>query len=144
MSGGAGDDSLAGGPGFFDTASYFDAPAGVDGSMISGTVTGFGTDTLGEGVEVLQGGPYNDTLRSSSGCDKGLQGEGGDDLLIGGPVGGFLMGGPGDDTIQGGSGHQWLVAGAGNDEIDGGDGWDTSSYFDTPGPGGGRPRHRHC
>ena len=57
MAGGAGDDSLAGGPGVFDTASYFDALSGVDGSMVSGTVTGFGTDTLGDGIEVLQGGP---------------------------------------------------------------------------------------
>ena len=101
--------------------------------MVSGTVTGFGADTLGDGIEVLQGGPHSDTLRSSGGFDKGLQGEDGDDLLIGGPVGGFLMGGLGNDTIQGGSGHEWIAAGGGNDEIDGGNGWDTSSYFDAPG-----------
>jgi Ca2+-binding RTX toxin-like protein len=134
MPGGAGDDSLAGGQGAFDTASYFDATSGIDGSLVSGTVTGFGTDVLGDGVEVLQGGPHHDTLRSSGGFDKGLQGEDGDDLLIGGPVGGFLMGGLGNDTIQGGSGHEWIAAGAGDDTIDGGEGWDTSAYFDAPGP----------
>ena len=44
-----------------DTAAYFDATSAVIVSLVTGTATGHGNDTL-VGIENIQGSDYNDTL----------------------------------------------------------------------------------
>jgi hypothetical protein len=55
-----------------------------------------------------------------------INGQGGDDLIIGGSGAETLVGGRGDDTILGGSGAETLIGGSGNDLIDGNGGVDTA------------------
>ena len=64
-------------------------------------------------AEVLLGGSGRDTLTTAESAPTTLRGNGGDDVLIGGPVDDLLVGGPGADLI------------------DGRDGRDTASYDDT-------------
>src|SRR4051812_34774554 len=59
-------------------------------------------------------------------------GLGGNDCLIGGPVGDVLVGGDGGDELDGAAGQDELFGGQGADILDGGDGDDTlDGGFDT-------------
>ena len=87
-----------------DTASYFNATAGVSVSLadITQQSTGAGVDTL-INIENLTGSDFADDLKGSDGSNT-------------------LTGRSGDDTLNGG---------LGADMLDGGDGIDTASYEDS-------------
>jgi Ca2+-binding RTX toxin-like protein len=135
LSGGPGDDTLDGGAGTSDSVSFWDATGGVTASLSTGTSSGGGEgDDTFTGVEILNGGPYDDSLSGGS-SGGGLTGSGGNDTLVAGSGDEFLVGDDGNDTLTGGAGNNFLQGGAGDDTIDGGPaGFDSIAYFDAPGP----------
>ena len=106
----AGDDVYVGGPGV-DTASFSSATAPVSVSLLGGSATGEGTDSIA-GIENVTGSKFADVLTGDgvpnllSGGNGGdfLAGDGGADSLIGGPEGDVLRGGPGNDIVDGNAG----------------------------------------
>lgn len=106
LSGEAGNDTIDGTAGE-DTALFARARA-VSASLMTGTATGEGTDTL-LNIDELWGSRGNDTLVGNDEPNV-LQGTGGDDILTGNG---------GDDT---------LLGQAGADTFDGGDGSDTCDF----------------
>jgi RTX calcium-binding nonapeptide repeat (4 copies) len=139
VEGGAGDDSIAtdlgadnldGGQGF-DAVSYGGraVPVGVvlDGVANDGQ-SGEG-DNVQPTVERIRGGRADDVLSApSAGAAPGpglaLEGEAGNDVLIGGFGADDLRGGPGNDQISGGRSPDVLTGGGGSDSIAGGEGDD--------------------
>lgn len=109
---GAGNDRIRGGGSGFDDVRYPDATGPIDGSLVTGVVTGMGTDTLESGIEQIVGGPFDDTLEGDDGFN-------------------VLIGLAGNDTISAlGGQFDALVGGAGDDNLDGGDGDDLAeNYF---------------
>ena len=105
--GGAGDDSLTGGLGV-DAASFASSTTAVVVSLLSGSASGEGSDTL-TGIENLTGSALGDTLT-------------GDDTAN------TLSGAAGNDTLNGGLGNDVLLGGTGNDSLIGGGGTDTASF----------------
>ncbi|MEO0830005.1 MAG: calcium-binding protein, partial [Pseudomonadota bacterium] len=98
--GGTGTNVLKGGAGV-DTASYRDAGAGVQASLLSSReqVTGVSTD-LFEGIEALEGSNFSDTLEGDTRANT-LSGLGGNDTLLGGRGADRLIGGSGRDLLYG-------------------------------------------
>ena len=136
LNGGGGDDTLDGGPGAdmldggpgADYATYENSAVAVLVRLHDASAVKFGDaegDTL-TGIEHLVGSRYNDTL-AGDGEDNILKGEGGHDVLYGGPAGGDdrMYGGAGDDRLFGGRGNDILTGGEGNDTLRGGPGEDT-------------------
>jgi Ca2+-binding RTX toxin-like protein len=117
LSGGFGDDVIDGGNGTFDSVSFWDATGPVTASLATGTSSGGdeGSDSF-TNVEVLNGGPYSDTLTGNDG-DNSLWGAGGNDTLTGAGGNDFVDGGAGDDTMDGG-----------------GQQFDAAAFFDESGP----------
>ena len=123
LSGGAGADTLDGGSGV-DTASYANAGAGVDVSLLTGLGSaGEASGDVLSGIEGLVGSAFVDQL---TGSDLGnvIDGGAGDDLLVGLRGNDTLIGGAEDDTLNGGKGKDFL---------DGGAGVDTASYANAVG-----------
>jgi hypothetical protein len=80
----------------------------------------------------FNGNEGNDTLDASgaglvSGFIPFLNGNEGDDLILGGPNTEFMDGGAGNDTLRGGAGDDTILGGSGNDLIEGGVGNDSLS-----------------
>lgn len=129
LRGGGGDDTLRGDPGQdsllggtgTDTATYADAPRGVDVDLAAGTATGWGRDSLG-GIQKVIGSRFGDVLRGDDEPNV-LEGRRGADVLLGRGGGDVLRGGAGDDR---------LVPGAGGDRLVGGGGEDTADYSAAP------------
>ncbi len=96
LRGSAGDDSLDGGAGD-DTAYYDWATAAVTVSLLTGTATGEGTDTL-TNIENVVGSAFDDVLTGNAGANT-------------------LVGGDGNDILDGGAGNDTLTGGAGNDQF---------------------------
>ena len=95
----------------------------LDGGKVGGQVV-----TVPNGLGVLQGGFFNDTITGGPGANT-LKGGYGNDRLQGGnqpngAVGDNMAGGLGDDTLLGGTGNDTLRGGNGNDYVDGGAGDD--------------------
>ena len=93
--------SLPGSPG--DTASYLNSGLfnPINASLLTGTATGEGTDTL-SGFESLTGGSAGDSLTGDSGINN-INGFSGDDTLEGREGNDFFTGGPdeaGGDTVS--------------------------------------------
>ena len=104
LEGGAGNDSIDGGSGGIDTASYSTAGNSVTVSLAIATAQntgGAGTDTL-TNIRNLTGSIYDDSLTGSSAANT-------------------IDGGLGNDTIEGG-------VGAAGDSLNGNTGTDTISY----------------
>lgn len=72
---------------------------------------------------IAWGGAGNDTITAGRN-GMTLEGEDGNDLLIGGPGNDRLFGGPGNDRLYGNAGNDDLVGGPGNDLLEGGAGND--------------------
>jgi len=109
LNGGAGDDRLIGGTGF-DTATYNDATAAVQVSLLLTTAQntgGAGTDTLTE-IENLTGTAFADTLTGNNAVNV-LSGLAGNDTLSAGIGNDTLDGGSGTDTMTGGTGDDIYV-----------------------------------
>jgi Ca2+-binding RTX toxin-like protein len=96
--------------------------------------TGTGLDVGGDGdVDVsgspagtVQGGPGDDIIDFSQNTSSyTLDGQAGNDEIIGGNGNNTLIGGPGDDTLQANGGNDRLEGGTGNDILFGGNGIDT-------------------
>ncbi|MDQ3216734.1 MAG: hypothetical protein M3Q18_02540, partial [Actinomycetota bacterium] len=104
VEGGAGDDDLDGGTGE-DFLSFLNSPAGINADLGAGTSTGNGTDSV-TGFGNVFGSSYADTI----------DGDAGDNLLLGLD---------GDDVISGFVGRDFLDGGAGIDSLDGGAGSDS-------------------
>jgi Ca2+-binding RTX toxin-like protein len=103
--GGAGNDVIDGGGGQ-DAVGFYGATGPITASLVTGTSSGQGADTL-ISIEDLLGSDYNDTLT-------------GDD---------------GNDTLSGGDGNDFLAGGAGDDAMTGGgQPFDAVAFFDARGP----------
>jgi Ca2+-binding RTX toxin-like protein len=102
------------------------AGAGNDTVVIARSLTN-PTSIDGEaGNDTLVGGNGPDTLIGGPGRDT-LVGLGGEDLLLGGDGNDVLDGGSGNDELAGEAGNDTLVGGSGNDLLSGGDGNDVMS-----------------
>lgn len=111
---GAGADRYFGGGGM-DRVDYGAAPAGVRLDLVfMSRSTGIAAGDRLEGIEVVAGSRYGDTLAGNWRADTFL-GAGGDDLLSGRGGADRLFGGAGRDTLIGGSGGDLLNGGAGRD-----------------------------
>jgi Ca2+-binding RTX toxin-like protein len=97
--GGDGNDVIDGGGGH-DAVGFYGATGPITASLVTGTSSGQGADTLFS-IEDLLGSDYADTLIGDSG-DNFLWGNGGDDSLSGEAGNDFLDGGTGDDMMDGG------------------------------------------
>ncbi|MEM8569965.1 MAG: calcium-binding protein [Pseudomonadota bacterium] len=166
LNGGLGDDILKGG----DGNDLLEDGGGMDVAVFSNAidtytfswdasgrlvVTGEGTDTVGNGVELLQFGDQvflqrsgdilNDSIASRpdgnsitfgrSGNDTitslasdWLFGNEGNDTLLGQAENDGLVGGDGNDSLAGGSGDDTLRGDAGDDSVDGGEGTDQALF----------------
>jgi len=103
VEGGAGNDDLDGGTGE-DFLSFLNSPAGINADLGAGTSTGNGTDSV-TGFGNVFGSSYADTI----------DGDGGDNLIIGREGNDILSGRVGSDVLDGGDGSDFLDGGAGND-----------------------------
>jgi Ca2+-binding RTX toxin-like protein len=120
LDGGPGDDSLAGSESEDefgedpDFAVYVDTAAPVQASLVTGTATGDGTDTLVD-IEGVFGSDFADTIEGDNARN-------------------YLYSGAGDDNILAGSGSDLVDGEDGNDAIDGGLDDDLVSYRFAAGP----------
>ena len=105
-----------------ETDGRFLVSGGTGNDILAG---GGGSDTMfgGSGRDVLSGGGGNDVLSGGSLADT-LYGGAGDDLLDGGQLQDVLYGGDGNDTLSGGASPDTLSGGNGNDILFGGNGSD--------------------
>src|SRR5918992_1208264 len=62
---GGGNDVVVGGGSRFDEVRYPDATGPINGSLVTGRVTGMGRDTLESGVEQIVGGPFDDVIEGN-------------------------------------------------------------------------------
>jgi len=115
--GGEGDDILDGGStgSTGNTADFSDSLSPVSASLVSGTATGVGSDTL-VAIENLTGSKYNDTFTGSD-ANNQISGGAGDDTLSGLKGVDKLFGAGGNDTLRGGSGNDGLVGDGGADSL---------------------------
>lgn len=136
VSGGTGNDRIAGGFAEASTQRGTDIINGDDGNDELGAGSGAGTTCSGgAGDDILfclhvptgvlsNGGPGRDTIRGGDGPDQ-LNGDGGNDRsIIGGDGDDVLRGGEGDDGAVGVGLGDGLIGGEGADEIFGGAGID--------------------
>ena len=93
----------------------------------------FARELLGGGeADLIDGQEGNDSILGFDGDDFLLGGDGrdsiftgdGDDRANGGNDGDSIIGGLGEDTLQGGSGNDWISGGQGNDSLEAGNGTD--------------------
>ena len=113
LAGGGGNDDLQGGPGV-DTAAFSSA---VNASLLAGSATGEGTDTL-SAIENLTGSPAADDLT----------GDGAPNVIKGGAGNDSISGGLGTDTLDGEGDDDVLRGGGGDDSMAGGTGVNTADY----------------
>ncbi|MFZ1680243.1 MAG: calcium-binding protein [Rhizobiaceae bacterium] len=141
--GGAGADVLSGGDGI-DTAEYRGGgPVTID-LRDPGNNQG---DAAGDTYVSVERFYLSDGDDQFTGADVAVHvnGEYGNDIIVGSSAADTLVGGAGNDTLSGGDGDDWFDGGSGSDLIDGGDGFDTLDYrasndpilFSILGPGAG-------
>jgi len=118
-----GADSLDGGPGF-DIVSYGErlTPVSVAVDGVPNDGHRGERDNVQGTVEHIRGSAANDFITgpragAASGPGIELEGEGGDDVLIGGLGADYIWGGAGQDYIRGGPGPDELTGGGGRDVI---------------------------
>ncbi|NQV25154.1 MAG: hypothetical protein HQ518_12390, partial [Rhodopirellula sp.] len=127
LSGGSGTDNLIGGAGLDQVSEV-----AVDAESIiltNTTLTVGGLIDTVNGVEefILTGGELSSLIDASMYTlgNVTINGEGGDDTLIGSNGDDFINGGAGNDTLSGNGGNDSMLGGAGSDSIDGGSANDT-------------------
>lgn len=129
LSGGAGNDTITGVTGGFDSLEFVTARGPMIVDLGAGTATGEGNDTITD-VESVRGTNFDDSLTGDD-TPNSLIGMGGDDLLVGG--GGGVLSGPGAHTSSFGRADVYYGVG-GNDTFVGSDDYDVVSWFDAPAP----------
>jgi Ca2+-binding RTX toxin-like protein len=117
-----GDDALSGGTGV-DRLSYGATPGPIVADLVTGVVTGAGTDAV-RSFENLDGSHGADNLRGTSGRNV-IDGQGGDDMIYGGDGPDVLYGGDGADTVDGEAGEDRVSGDRGYDSLFGGTERDT-------------------
>jgi Ca2+-binding RTX toxin-like protein len=128
---GLGDDLVDGGVGI-DGAWFAQSPSAVTVSLVTGSSSGEGTDSL-VGIENLQGSGFADVLEGDDFFNEIIGGDGNDriiglgadDLLKGFNGNDVMDGGVGNDQVEGFEGDDQLDGGPGSDVLRGGDGTDT-------------------
>lgn len=90
------------------TLDYSGSSVPIRVDLRTGVAMGQGTDTL-NGVESVWGSPFDDKLIGGKAASSFRAGEG-DDLLVAGPLGGWLDGGPGRDTVSYGQAGKGVTA----------------------------------
>jgi Ca2+-binding RTX toxin-like protein len=127
LAGGGGTDSLVGGTGVDQVAEVAVDAEEIVLTDTTLTVGGF-SDTV-NGVEefILTGGSLSSRIDASAYTlgNVTINGEGGDDTLIGSSGDDLINGGGGNDTLTGSLGNDSMLGGAGSDNIDGGSANDT-------------------
>lgn len=115
---GAGADRIFGGQGF-DRVDYGTVPMAlrIDLAQPSAS-TGFAAGDILDGVEVVSGSAFGDTILGDGATNR-IYGAGGAD---------YLYGRDGNDDLQGGTGDDRLVGGLGADRLNGGAGIDLAAY----------------
>ncbi len=111
--------------GVADPTTVTFSDASTNGGSFQYTVTGGETavvDVIRDTSGAIDGTFRNEILIAQASSNATLNGNDGDDILIGGA---------GKDTLKGGEGNDLLHGGAGNDTLDGGNGNDTASYIDS-------------
>ena len=103
--GGLGADTLIGGDGDQDAASYQDAAAAMVVNLATGGTGGEANGDTYSGVEYVYGSAFNDTISGDAAINR-------------------LTGGAGNDTLNGAAGNDYLLGEAGNDILVGGVGAD--------------------
>ena len=105
------------------------APAGVNGPVITDIVQGAGGDINGIAVDPsFDTGDGNVFVEAIESDDDILRGGDGDDVIVGGIGDDTLNGGSGNDELSGNSGDDFFVGIGGTDVIDGGAGIDINSF----------------
>ncbi|MCV6591360.1 MAG: calcium-binding protein, partial [Silicimonas sp.] len=126
--GGAGTDQLDYGDDKFDGST-----SGVTVNFQTGTaIDGFGDTDVFTNMERARGTDFNDTMTGSNSFAARLDGDGGDDSLVGGNnPDGFeeIFGDDGNDTLIGNGGDNYYRPGSGNDSIVGGADFDFLDYY---------------
>lgn len=130
--GGPGADTLRGGKGL-DYARYDESSAAVTVNLATGK--GEGGDAEGDtldGIGVVVGSCYADTLYGGDACDL-LGGEDNSNDLSADWISYnvVLAGEAGNDLLAGGAGNDYLSGGKGADRLDGGPGIDRAGYFES-------------
>ena len=137
LSGEAGNDTLLGGNGndtYFggtgaDRVSFANSPQKVTVDLSLGFAVGEGDDTFVDGVEIILGSAFNDTIQGGPFGSGGtvnflFVGKKGNDTLTGFSGNDTLKGGGGNDTLRGVGGDDTMLGAAGNDRLFGGGGTD--------------------
>ncbi len=125
LTGGTGDDTLNGGAGIDSLIEQGD----VDFTLTNTTLVGLGADVF-SGLELFQlsGGLSANTITASAfslaGATLLINGNDGDDVIIGSSIDDTINGGFGNDSIRGGAGNDVLNGDEGNDTLNGGSGDD--------------------
>jgi Ca2+-binding RTX toxin-like protein len=114
LDGGAGGDYLDGGAGSSNWAVYFDAPARVVASLVTGGTVGDAAGDVFVSIQNLWGSNFDDELRGDGTANR-VYGSGGNDIIDGLGAADQLDGGAGDDTLDGGSGNDEMWGGKDND-----------------------------
>jgi Ca2+-binding RTX toxin-like protein len=113
ISGDLGNDRIDGSSGTVDIAVYLESPASVAVDLTAGLANGgFGADTLAN-VNGVLGSEHADAIKGNGGTN-------------------LLDGGPGNDTVMGAGGDDLLGGWTGNDTLDGGSGSDVADFSDSP------------
>lgn len=97
----------------------------VDGQADDDTISALDAN-IGDVRMFLNGGTGNDTITGSRDSDS-INGDGGDDSVVGGLGNDRIDGGDGNDTLNGEAGNDTLLGNLGNDMALGGDGDDSLS-----------------
>lgn len=125
LTGGTGDDTLNGGSG----TDFLVEAGDVDLTLTNTTLVGLGNDSFTnlESFE-LSGGPSANSISAAgfslAGSTLLINGDGGNDTIVGAAIDDSINGGSGNDSIRGGSGDDVLNGNDGNDTLNGGAGND--------------------
>lgn len=126
LTGGSGDDTLNGGSGSDSLIEHGD----VDFTLTNTALVGLGTDSF-SGLEVfeLSGGPSANSITASefslSGATLLINGDDGDDVIVGSSIDETINGGAGNDSLRGTDGNDLLNGDEGEDTLNGGAGDDS-------------------
>ncbi|MEX0282836.1 MAG: spondin domain-containing protein, partial [Arenibacterium sp.] len=102
------------------------APAGINGPVITDIIQDAGGDVNGLSGDTIDGNVFEEVVESDTLINvENINGSNDDDVLLGNAAANVLNGADGDDTLSGRRGADTLNGGNGNDTLNGGRGADT-------------------